>query len=373
MIAQQSAITGFTAADGPCKNINFMNKLLTGYMKSEERLNLIKRNTEEIVTENELKQLLEKKKHPSAYIGLAITGKPHIGYFIPMLKVSDFLKAGFRFKILFADIHGHLDDQKTPFDLLDKRIEYYKEVISGMLDSIGVDRSKLEFVRGRDFELDPEYTLDMYKLSALNTFARCKRAASEVVRFGKEPKLSGFIYPILQALDEVYLDVDVQYGGRDQRKILMFARENLPKIGYRPRVEVMTPMLPGLSGGKMSASDEKSKIDVLDSEKDVEKKITSAYCHAGSAEENGVLAFIEHVIMVLKADKKEEFLIERPEKFGGNVSYKDYKSLHKDFMDKKLHPMDLKRALAREANILLDPIRKKMKNKQGIIRNAYPE
>ena len=69
-----------------------------------KRFDLIKRNTQEIITEAELKELLKKKKHPSAYIGLAITGKPHIGYFIPMIKVGDFLKAGFRFKILFAGV-----------------------------------------------------------------------------------------------------------------------------------------------------------------------------------------------------------------------------------------------------------------------------
>jgi tyrosyl-tRNA synthetase len=342
-------------------------------MDTAKRLEFVKRNTEEIVTEAELRELLKKKRHPSAYIGLAITGKPHIGYFIPMIKVGDFLRAGFRFKILFADIHGHLDDQKTPFELLDTRMKYYIEVISGMLDSIGVDRSKLEFVKGRDFELDPKYTMDMYRLSALNTFSRCKRAASDVVRFRKEAKLSGFIYPILQALDEVYLDADVQYGGHDQRKILMFARENLPKLGYRPRVEVMTPMLPGLSGSKMSASDEKSKIDVLDSPKDVESKISSAYCPAGSAEENGVLAFVEHVIMVLKADRNEEFVIERPAKFGGKLSYRDYKSLHRDFIERRLHPMDLKKALAKEVNMLLGPVRKRLKGKSDLVRKAYPE
>ncbi|NIO19465.1 MAG: tyrosine--tRNA ligase [Candidatus Aenigmarchaeota archaeon] len=341
-------------------------------MDAQKRFNLIKRNTEEILTEPELKGLLKKKKHPSAYIGLAITGKPHIGYFIPMIKVSDFLKAGFHFKILFADIHGHLDDQKTPFELLDTRMKYYMEVISGMLDSIGVDRSKLKFVKGRDFELDPKYTLDMYKLSALNTFARCKRAASDVVRFGKEPKLSGFIYPILQALDEVYLECDVQYGGHDQRKILAFAREVLPSLGYKKRVEVMTPMLPGLHGEKMSASEEKSKVDVLDPPDVVKKKIMGAFCPAGKTENNGVLAFMKYVIMVLKQDSKKGFLVERSEKFGGNVSYKDYKNLEKDFVSHKLHPEDLKIAMAKEINKMLDPIRKRFKGKMDLVRKAYP-
>ncbi len=342
-------------------------------MDLKSRFNLIKRNTEEILTEPELRGLLKKKKHPSAYIGLAITGKPHIGYFIPMIKVSDFLKAGFHFKILFADIHGHLDDQKTPFRLLDVRMKYYMEVISGMLDSIGVDRSKLKFVKGREFELNPKYTLDMYRLSALNTFARCKRAASDVVRFGKEPKLSGFIYPILQALDEVYLDVDVQYGGHDQRKILAFAREVLPSLGYKKRVEVMTPMLPGLQGEKMSASEEKSKVDLLDSPDVVEKKIMGAYCPAGKIENNGVMAFMKYVIMVLKEDRKEEFLVERPEKFGGDVSYKDYRALERDFVSGELHPEDLKKAMSREVNKMLEPVRKTFKGKMDLVRKAYPE
>ncbi len=335
-------------------------------------MDLIIRNTEEILTRDELKDLLGKKEHPSAYIGLAITGKPHIGYFIPMIKVGDFLKAGFRFKILFADMHGHLDDSKTPFELLDNRMEYYQEVISGMLDSIGVDREKLEFVKGRDFELDPKYTLDMYRLSAMNTFNRCKRAASEVVRFGKEPKLSGFIYPILQALDEQYLDVDVQYGGHDQRKILAFAREVLPMLGYRKRVEVMTPMLPGLQGDKMSSSEEKGKVDLLDPPKAVEKKIMGAFCPAGQAKENGVLAFMKHVIMVVKNDRGEEFVVERPDKFGGKVIYKDYESLERNFVSGKLHPQDLKKAMAREVNALLDPVRKRME-KKDLTGKAYPE
>nr|MBI4156579.1 tyrosine--tRNA ligase [Candidatus Woesearchaeota archaeon] len=104
-------------------------------MDIEERLNLIKRNTQEIITEDELKQLLKEKKHPKAYIGLATTGKIHIGYFIPIIKVGDFLKADFKFTILLADIHAHLDDQKAPFELLDKRVKYYKELISAMISS----------------------------------------------------------------------------------------------------------------------------------------------------------------------------------------------------------------------------------------------
>ncbi len=337
-----------------------------------DKFELIKRNTEEIVSEDELKAVL-KKKQPSAYIGLAPTGKIHTGYFIPVMKIRDFLNAGFKFIVLLADIHAHLDDRKTPFELLDHRVEFYKKAITGMLKSVGADVKNLEFVKGSDFELAKEYTLDMYRLTAINTFDRCKRAASEVVRFGDSPKLSGFIYPIMQALDEEYLKVDVQYGGIDQRKILMFARENLPKLGYESRVEIMTPMLPGLTGGTMSASNAKTKIDVDSDQSVVKKKVNSAFCPEGEVEDNGVLAFMKYVVMVLKEDAGEKFVIERPEKFGGNVEFATYAELEKAFADKKLHPMDLKSGLTAELGKLLEPVHEELKGSEDMIKKAYPE
>lgn len=340
-------------------------------MDAEQRFSLIRRNTQEIITEQELKQLLEQKKHPKGYIGLATTGKIHIGYFIPMIKVGDFLNAGFKFTILLADIHAHLDDQKAPFNLLDHRVKYYKEVISAMISALGIDTKNLEFKRGSDFELDKNYTLDMYRLAAINTLERAKRAAAGVVRFGENPKLSGFIYPILQALDEQYMDMDVQYGGIDQRKILVFARENLPKLGYKARVEVMTPMLPGLQGAKMSASEEKSKIDLLDSAEAVRNKIQSAHCPI-AVEDNGVLAFLKYVIFVHKKDNNQELTIKRAEKFGGDMVYDNCEKLEKDYLTKKIHPIDIKNTVAEEVNKLLEPIRQRMKGKEDLIKKAFP-
>ncbi len=338
----------------------------------EERLALIKRNTQEIISEEELKILLSKKKKPVVYIGTAITGRPHIGYFVWALKVADFIKAGFKAKILLADIHGALDN--TPWPLLEKRYDYYKNVITGLFEAVGSDLSQLEFVRGSEFQLKKDYMFDVLKMSTFATVHDCLKASSEVVKQTDNPKLAGLIYPVMQALDEEYLNVDIQYGGVDQRKILVFARENLPKLGYRARVEVMTPLVPGLTpGGKMSSSVKSSKIDLIDPVEEVNAKISSAHCEAGVVDNNGVLAFLKYVVMVLKQDRKEEFLVERPQKFGGNLFYKNYEDLEKDYLAKKLHPMDLKTALAKEINNLLEPIRKKFTGKEQLIKEAYPE
>ncbi len=333
---------------------------------------LVKRNIQELIGEDELLALLKGTKAPSVYLGTAITGKPHIGYFVWAVKLVDMIQAGFDVKVLLADVHGALDN--TPWSLLEKRYLYYENVISGLFETLGADMTKLTFVKGSSFQLGKDYLLDVLKLATFVTVHDATKAASEVVKLGDSPKLAGLLYPLMQAVDEEYLHVDMQYGGADQRKILVFARENLPKINYKPRIEMMTPLIPGLqgAGAKMSASIAHSKIDLLDDEKTVKDKLDKAYCPAGEIEGNGVLAFLRYVIFAHDEPLGNKFVITRPEKFGGNLSYSSYAELEADFIAKKLHPLDLKNAVAAKINGLLAPIRKKMANQQKLISEAYP-
>lgn len=334
----------------------------------DERLELVRRNTEEIIGEKELEELLKKKKRPVVYIGTAITRSPHVAYFIWAIKLADFLKAGFKVKILLADLHGALDN--TPWEALERRYNYYKKVIPLVFESIGVSIKNLEFVKGSDFELKKDYQEDLLKLTTIASVKGSMKAASEIVKHGNSPKVSGLIYPLMQALDEEYLGVDIQYGGTDQRKIFVLAGEILPKINYKKRIHVMTPMLSGLIGEKMSSSDEKSKIDLLDAEGIVESKIKNAECVTGNPD-NGLMDFLKYVIFVIKHDKNEKLVIERDKKHGGDLVYDDYLSLEKDFASKKLHPLDLKNALAKEISLLLLPMRKKYKELFKLHKEAY--
>jgi len=322
-------------------------------MTPQKKYDLITRNLEEVISESELLELLKSKKETAVYLGTMPTGSPHIAYYFPLLKIADFLNAGLKVIVLIADLHAALAG--VSWEILDKRQKYYEELIPAMLKSIGVDTKKLEFVKGSEIQLSSKYQEDVLKMSMIASIRETTRAASEVVKLDENPKLGNLIYPIMQALDEEYLKVDIQYGGLDQRKILVFAREFLPKIGYRPRVEIMSPMIPGLTGEKMSSSVEGSKIDMIDDEKTVSKKINKALCEPGNPS-NGLLSFLKYVTFVIKGDKKEKFTIERPQKFGGNKEYSSYDQLEKDFVGKKLHPLDLKNALAKDLNILMKPI-----------------
>jgi tyrosyl-tRNA synthetase len=337
-------------------------------MDVEEKLALIKRNTDEIIDEKELRELLEKKKKPVLYWGTAPTGKPHIGYLLPALKIADFLKAGFHVKILLADLHAALDN--VPWNILEKRYDYYKKIIPLLIGSIAGDAKELEIVKGSEMELKPEYMYDVLKMSSNVSVHDATKAASDVVKMTDNPKLSGIIYPIMQAIDEQYLEVDCQLGGTDQRKIMVLARENLPKIGYKARIEIMNPLIPGLVGKKMSSSDERTKIDLLDDEEAIKKKVNSADCVEGDPD-NGVMAFLKYVIMTIKHDKKQKFVVKRDKKFGGDVSYNTYEEVEKDFVEKKLHPMDLKIAVAQEIFEILKPIQKERKILEKLGKEAY--
>ncbi|MFP4051066.1 MAG: tyrosine--tRNA ligase [Thermoplasmata archaeon] len=342
-------------------------------MDFERRFELVRRKVDEVVTDEELKELLKEKEKPVAYIGDAPTGKMHTGHFITHRKISDFLRAGFKFKVLLADIHAHLDDLKSPFELLDARSEYYEECIKGMMDATGVDWGDLEFVKGSSFELDKDYMMDVLKMAADTTLKRAQRAAAEVVRYGDNPKLGGFIYPLLQTEDVAALEADVAYGGVDQRGIYMLSREILPEFDYKKPICVFAPLLTGLTGGKMSASEKGSKIDLLDDEDTIKEKMKAAYCPAGEKENNGVLEHLKYLVFPVLHSNDRKFIIERPEKWGGDLIYESYEEVEKDFLSNDLHPLDLKMAIAEEMIDILEPIRKRFEGKENLIEKAYPE
>jgi len=197
---------------------------------------------------------------------------------------------------LLADLHGFLDADKAPEDVLEFRAQYYERVIRALLRSVGVQLTNLEFVRGSSYQLTPKFSRDLLRLSKRVSVHDAIKASSEIVKIIGEPAMADGIYPMMQLLDEEYLDVDAEFGGIDQRKTFALANDTMPKMGFKVRAHLMNPMVPGLSGGKMSSSDPKSKIDLVDEPEVIRKKIAKAYCPPRVSEGNGVLAFIQHVL-----------------------------------------------------------------------------
>lgn len=338
-----------------------------------EDVQLVARNTAEVVEMTELKSLLEEGT-PTVYIGYAPTGEMHIGHYTTIRKLADFLRAGLEVKVLIADLHAHLDNEKTPWELLDARTEYYRRAIEGMVNAAGADADAIEFVRGQDLELDPDYELALLRMVAETTASRAKRAGSEVVRQSENPTLGGILYPLLQTQDIVALDADIAYGGIDQRGIYMYSREILPKWDHDKPVCVFAPLLAGLTGGKMSASEQDSGIWLTDDKATVREKVDKAYCPAEEIEDNGVLQYLEHLVFpILDTEEDLPFLVERPEEYGGDLSYESYDDLEADFSSGELHPADLKPAVGDAIAEIVTPVRKYLLDSPDLLTEAYPE
>lgn len=342
-------------------------------MDSERRKELVLKNTDEIVTEEELDEILKTKDNPTSYIGYAPTGMMHIGHFATVRKVADFVKAGLDFKFLIADVHAELDVEKTPRELVDARSKYYEEGIKAMIETSGIDPGKVDFVQGSDYQHDKEYQKGYMHLMENATVGRARRAASEVVRHKEgSMRASGVLYSFLQIMDCVALDVDIAYAGTDQRRIYMLGRETLPRIGEEKITTLLSPLLSGLSGGKMSASEKKSRVSIHDSEKEVKEKIDGAYCPEAQKKNNGVLEYLKYLVFPILNKEDKDFLIEIPEKYGEDVTYSSYQELEMDYLDKEIHPQDLKNAAAEYIYKLIRPIGGRFEDTE-LLKKAYPK
>lgn len=346
---------------------------------------LVTRDLDEVIGDPDEIKAVMAERALSIYWGTAPTGKPHLGYFVPIFKVADFLQAGCRVKILFADLHAHLDNGKTPWDLVEHRCRWYEFAIKAMLQHIGVPLDRLEFVRGTDYQHGAAYTTDLLRLTTHVTISMAQKAASEVVKMDRNPRLSNVVYPLMQALDEHYLDVDAQFGGRDQRKIFAFARDHLPSLGYRKRFHMLNPLVPGLTkNGKMSASEAASKIDLDDPDEVIRAKIRRAYSVDGRAEGNGLLAILRFVLWRWLEPAGLPFVVARPAQYGGPQTFAAYADVEAAFVragvpladgggdGERLFSADLKPAVADLLCEFLAPLRTILGARADLLAAAYP-
>ncbi len=320
---------------------------------------LIMRNVIEVVEESELDAMIKKGK-ARVYCGYETSGAVHIGTMVTVQKLIEFQKAGLDVTVLFADLHTLLN-MKGREEWIAKMVEYWRHCFI----ALGLDPKNTRFIKGSEFQLKPEYFHDVLALGTDVTVNRATRSMQDVARDLEHAHVSQMIYPIMQAADVKHLKADICYGGIEQRKIHMLAREELEKIGGKKPVCIHTPLIVSLGGPetKMSSSKPETIIAVHEDPKSTEAKIQKAYCPAGQAENNPILDVFRFFIFA----KNEKVVIERPEKFGGDLELQSYDELEKAFVE-GLHPADLKKACARYLIDYLEPVRKYFKKKPEVLK-----
>jgi tyrosyl-tRNA synthetase len=341
-------------------------------MDIEEKIRLVKEVGVEIINEEELRKLFEEKENPVAYDGFEPSGRIHIAQgLLRAININKLTSTGIRFKMYVADWFGLLNNKMGgDLDKIRTVGEYFVEVWK----ACGMDLDKVEFVWASDFiKNHPEYWETVLKLSMNATVTRVLRCGQIMGREESAQNPSAqILYPLMQAADIHHLGADIAQLGLDQRKVNMLARDIFPKIGLTPPVIVSHHMLLGLQkietdvenaidkkiAMKMSKSKPDTAIFMTDTEEKIKRKFNKAYCPEGEVEDNPVLEYCRYIVFEKLKESGEDFVIERPEKWGGNMTFANYVSLQEAFVKKELHPMDLKQATAKYINTFVEPVRK---------------
>ena len=320
-----------------------------------ERQALIKEVGEEIVTEKELKELLETKEHPVAYDGFEPSGIAHLPFGVyRAINLKKMIKAGIKFKLLLADWFAWINNKMGgDLEKIRKVGEYFVEVWK----TAGVPMDKIEVLWSSEI-MDEEYWKTVITIAKNHNLRRTIRALSIAGRKGtlKSPAAWVF-YPSMQVADIFHLNVDICQLGKDQRRANMLAREIAPKIGRKKPVAVHHHMLMGLHARskdeKMSKSEPTTCIYVHDSVEEIRRKIEGAYCPERQVENNPILDYTKHLIFK-SFDSME---IRRKKKYGGDATFYSYPELEQAYRSGELHPLDLKRSVGEYLDRLIAPIR----------------
>ena len=283
------------------------------------------------------------------------------------------LKAGIKFKLYLADYFAFLNN-KLGGDLENIRNagKYFIEVWKAS----GVDMDKVEIIWAKDLMDGIKYWDRFLKVGKEISLERNLRATTIMGRKqGEKLSMGQLFYPPMQVTDIFEMNIDICQLGMDQRRANILAREIADKLKWKKPVAAHHHIIIGLQGikkgnndeetlmqSKMSKSDPKSAIYMHESYEELKNKVNSAYCPEKVEDGNPLLEYCKYIIF----KNVNSIKIERPKKFGGEIEFFSYEELKNAYVDGKLHPMDLKIAVANELEKLIKPVREYFeKNKKA--------
>jgi len=142
----------------------------------EEKFKQITRNCQEVLTEEDLKKLIESGKTIQHYIGFEISGMVHLGTgLMSMGKIADFLRAGIKCKIFLADFHSYLNNKLGGNweNIRWASDNYFKQALIASLKCFGVDESEVEFISGKKlYEDNPKHWETFMRVGKQITLSR---------------------------------------------------------------------------------------------------------------------------------------------------------------------------------------------------------
>ncbi|AQK50833.1 Tyrosine--tRNA ligase 1 cytoplasmic [Zea mays] len=317
-------------------------------MTLDERFEMLRGIGEECIQEDELRRLLENKPVPICYDGFEPSGRMHIAQgVVKTINVNKMVNAGCKVKIWIADWFAQLNN-KMGGDL--KKIQTVGRYMIEIWKAAGMNLDGVEFLWSSE-EINKrahEYWPIVMDIARKNNVKRIMRCCQ-------------IFYPCMQCADIFFLKADICQLGMDQRKVNVLAREYCDDIKRKNKPIILSHhMLPGFKEGqeKMSKSDPSSAIFMEDDEAQVNVKIKQAFCPPKIVEGNPCLEYIKYIVFPWFG----RFEVIRKESNGGNKTFTCMNELISDYETGALHPADVKPALAKAINEILQPVRDHFNN-----------
>lgn len=229
-----------------------------------KQLEIIKRGTTEIISEEDLRKKIElskKEKRPlKVKAGFDPTAPDlHLGHTVLLRKMRQFQDLGHRVIFIIGDFTARIGDPSSRSEIRKqlskeevlKNAATYKKQVAKILDT-----DKIEVVFNSEW-FDKMSVLDLLKLTTHATVSQMLARADFKKRLSKNEDISllEFMYPLLQGYDSVKVEADVELGGTDQIFNLLIGRDIQKDFGQAQQVVITTPLLEGTDGvQKMSKS-----------------------------------------------------------------------------------------------------------------------
>jgi tyrosyl-tRNA synthetase len=331
----------------------------------EGRVARVVRDTVEVLTPEELRALFARTERPRAYIGFEPSGRLTVAHLITARKIIDLAEADCDVTVFLADWHAWIND-KLGGDLA--RIEASGRYMEAAFTALGADPARVRYRWAHELTGRSDYWARVVRVAKATSLARAKRAMSIMGRDEEESNLdsSKLFYPSMQAADIFELPVDLAYGGLDQRRAHVLAREVAHHYGWPVPVAIHTPLLSSLKGGgrmdptdgtaerKMSKSDPSSSIPLPAPREEIEQRIAAAFCPAKEVDGNPVVEIVRCIAFPWEG----RFAVERAAKHGGPVTFDREEAFTAAWRAGSLHPQDAKHAVVDLLDRLLGPTRK---------------
>lgn len=227
---------------------------------NKEALEIINRDVEELLVEDELKQKLASGKKLRVKAGFDPTAPDlHLGHTVLLNKMRQLQDLGHQAIFLIGDFTGMIGDPTgknatRPPLTREQVVENAKSYTEQVFKILDPEKTEVAF---NSTWMDKFSGADLIKLAATHTVARMLERDDFSKRYkgGQPIAIHEFLYPLVQGYDSVALKADIELGGTDQKFNLLMGRELQKHYGQPPQCILTMPLLEGLDGvNKMSKS-----------------------------------------------------------------------------------------------------------------------